>query len=373
MPSGFLKFTSFLLHTANTRGRIKQAEEIAQAGIKCIQNSSSIPVEAMADFHNNRLVSLHNRYQFAKDKDSEKLAKILEKRYLTGVDLGSHIDPLFGRFCGTMAQHYGFMGPSYLDYFRKWNSKARQCFGENLDRSGQYRLEWLRQHNYAVYAYLDAGMPLEAGEVLFTYLGVKFGQREYLHTTPENIEFFKFSTLKDSSIKKLFLTVLQDIESFTPWQHGVLCRFFADTKEQEMGTLYLKTALFGINKILTTSHPWQLWYCNAGKIAMLSRQPELAFDLFQKSLKICLDKKMGPTIQVMALMPIYELFCFNNICKTDTTSLQNVSENIETKIKKAAKCLDSAHFDLLNQSQTLQELFQNKDFSIKAFFPFTFS
>lgn len=344
-PSGLLKLASFFLHTANNRGRIKRADRIVKAGKRCIRNAASIPVETLTDFHNNRLVALHNRYQFRDDPDSEALAENLEKRHEIGIHMGSLLDPLFGRFCGTMAQQSGFMGPEFLDNFKKWNLKARQCFGEKLNQSEQFSQEWLRQYNYAVYAFLDAGMISQAGEALLAYLG-----KNSINAVLENIEF---------------PDTMDNIPPL-PWQHSVVCRFFADAENVDWGSRYLKAVLPDTNRISTVAHPWQLWYCNAGKIANFAGNPDQAAELFKKSLAICLNKKMGATVRVMGLIPLHGLFL------TQRLDILNKKDLIWNMIKEAGEELDPAHFSILNNCSDIRELFRKKDFSIRTLFPFSF-
>ena len=329
-----VKFITFLIHTANANGETKKCDELAARGIKCINDSQTILVETQTEFFNNQLVSSHNHYKFNPAHQALNFSKKLEDHYKSKVEMGSPIDPAYGAFCGTLSQHFGFCGPQFIKDFIVWHKKALHCFGRNLDSTGQYKTEWLRQYNYAVYAHLDAGMHTSAANLLCRYLEI------------EDLE-----------------EIIEKANNFSCWHHAVVARFFADTKNLATAGDYLNRVIPKI--IPNPTHPWQLWYCNCARIAMNQDDPEKAEELFMKSIDICMAEKNGPAITIMALIPLYELSRVK-----DSKQIKDI-ESMEKAIRAAVSSLDKNHFSLLINAPTLEALFLDKQFSIKAMFPFS--
>jgi len=331
-----VKFLTFLIHVANARGKTEKCDRLSAEGIRRLNRSVTIPVETRVDFFNNQLVSWHNLYCFDPEPEALNLGKSLEAAHGNSIKMGTPIDPLYGRFCGTLSQHFGFCGQSYIDNFITWHKRALNCFGRFLDSTCQYRMEWLRQYGYAVYAYLDAGMKSEAGASLCDYLEIKS-----LEGIPEKMH------------------------GFSCWHHAAIARFFADTGDLKAGRNYLSMALIDRKIIPEPTHPWQLWYSNCGRIAMHGGEDERAEELFKKSIGISMAENNGPAIRVMALLPLYEL------AQKARLGAINDLESLEQRIRAGAGCLDPHHFAILKKSATLDALFKDKDFSLQGLFPFS--
>ncbi len=329
-----VKFITFLIHTANTRGETVKCDALAARAMKCINHSSDIRPETRANFFNNQLVSCHNHYRFDPAPPALAFSNKLERAHQIKVEMGSPIDPVYGGFCGTLSQHFGFCGPQFIDAFCLWHKKALGCFGRGLDASGQYRTEWLRQYSYAVYALLDAGMDARAETMLCRYL-----------------ETDRLAEIIDQA------------DRLTCWHHAAIARFFADTDNRATARTYLDKI---VPRVITApAHPWQLWYCNCGRIARNNNEAEKAEALFMKSIKISMAATSGPAITVMALIPLYELF------QTRGSTPVNDLESMEKSIRAAARRLNIDHFAPLENAPTLDALFQDKAFSIERMFPFS--
>ena len=329
-----IKFITFLIHTANTRGETVKCDGLAARAIKCITPYSDIRPETRANFFNNQLVSCHNHYRFDPAPPALAFSKDLERVHQIKVEMGSPIDPVYGGFCGTLSQHFGFCGPQFIDGFCQWHKKALSCFGRGLDATGQYRTEWLRQYSYALYALLDAGMDAGAETMLCRYL----------------------------EINRL-AEIIDQADCLTCWHHAAIARFLADTDNREAAGAYLDKVVPGV--IPAPAHPWQLWYCNCARMARKINEAEKAEALFMKSIEICMAATSGPAITVMALIPLYELF------QTCGSPPIHDLDAMEKSIRAAATGLDQNHFAPLGNAPDLDALFQNKQFSIKRMFPFS--
>lgn len=217
--------------------------------------------------------------------------------------------------------------------------KARKAFGEFLQENAKYRSEWLRQYNYGVYAFLDAGKTLQAKQMLCKYLSVE---------APEDVP------VRDSPL------------SLSPWEHAVFARFCAETELTATGMRYVEsTALSGKIKP-PCHHPWQLWLKNCALIAEAAGEKKAAKNLLLKSLEICLHKRMGPTVHMMALMPLFYLHKYSRLePDVDLKSIQG-------RLFKAMKCLHVPHFKIISSNRSLRSAFHDTSFSLEKLFPFAF-
>ncbi|MFO7801630.1 MAG: hypothetical protein R6V55_04990, partial [Desulfovermiculus sp.] len=136
-----------------------------------------------------------------------------------------------GCFYGTMAQHFGFCGPAYLDLCRTYVHRAQIAFGQG--KIADYREDWLREFCYLMYAYLDAGMLDEARTMLQTYL--------------ECPDLEKF-----------------DPQTSNPFHHAAYVRFLADNG-RELPRSYAEFWSSRLDHI-PSEHPWQLWAVNFGRL-----------------------------------------------------------------------------------------------------------
>jgi len=332
------QYIVFALHTANNIGDVQKGADAVKNGEHLIQESGLVTLENCTDFFNNRAVFFHNRYDFKPDGRALKVARYLEAHHNQASEIGITINPLFGRLCGTISQSFGFSGPGHIEAFEMWNKKACRCFGKSAGNRSEFKNERLRQYNYAVYAYLDAGFYEKALSVLLSYLEVD-----------------SIAAVKGACSK------------FSPWHHAALARFFADVNPVLPEAVEYAVQLYtdGVYNI-QPSHPWQLWCCNTAKIALAAGEITIGETLLKKSLEICLSEKTGETVTMMALLPLYEMWSNRSPAFTSLTS------TVERTIIKKGPALNPYHFARLKRADSLIALFQNSDFSIKQMFPFSY-
>lgn len=223
---------------------------------------------------NRRFVSeRHNRYDFRPElpRDVEEILAELSDLHGSRTRRRQHAvcSPL-GRLLGTVTQNFGFCGPDYLEDARESAQRAREAFGGG--HVGEYREDWQRQLCYEAYALLDAHRYDDAEGVLTTYLD----------GTP-------------------FELTNERIRPLNAFQHALIVRFFRETVHRASWT-YLRWAAER-NCSPFRRHPWQLWLLNAGA---LMTTPDERLNLWTKAVDCCLAQ--GASIQVMALMPLCELW-----------------------------------------------------------------
>ena len=171
--------------------------------------------------------------------------------------------------------------------------------------------DFLRQYNYLVYAYLDAGLQVEAKRALFAHFEID----------REEALFRRFSGM-------------------TRWQHALIARYCADMPPGELQMEYLDWASGASARLITHDHPWQLWTRNMGMLAERINDTRSAVDLYRQSMELCLSTKNGPTVHVMSLLPMTDL---NRLgCAT-----QEDREKTSAAVIEAAGMLDRKHFSFL--------------------------
>jgi hypothetical protein len=173
------------------------------------------------------------------------------------------------RLHGTIAQHYGFCGPSWLARLEYHAAAAQQAFGGG--EVEEYKEDWKRQFNYLFYAYIDSDMLEPARDALRGYL---------------EWDFESWRT--------------EGFDSLNAFQHAALARFFARTKA--VLPSYMDWAHQHLND-RPIQHPWQLWLYNIGLQLGDETKKSTAWRL---ATTYCLAQ--GPPIQVMAFMPLAELW-----------------------------------------------------------------
>jgi hypothetical protein len=262
---------------ANHRGLPERAREWAalseRMGPSLQLYEGALQLEEIAA--NRRFVcERHNRYEFRLElpRDVERvLAELSElQASRTRTQPQATCTPL-GRLLGTVAQNFGFCGPEYLDDARDSVDRARRALGRG--RVGEYYQDWQRQFCYEAYAFLDAHRYDDAEGVLSSYLG----------GSP-------------------FELTMERVRALNPYQHAALARFLRETGTRTFST-YLRWAREERCRARSDRHPWQLWLLNAG---FLMATPEEKLSVWTKAVECCLAQ--GATVQVMALMPLCELW-----------------------------------------------------------------
>jgi len=276
-PLAAFRFCAARLDLCNHCGDIAGADEWAAMAKPLLSYARKADVAAAADFLNKRFISLHNRYVFQPKlpRDIRATLSCLEARYRAQCEGGGLADRALAALYGSIAQNYGFCGPNYLKSCEEYAGLAFEAFG-NMEVV-EYAEDLRRQYACLVYAYLDAGKFDQACAQLFSYLGVQSWRDVQASTR---------------------------LESLSRWQHATLARFLADAGEAEQRGHYLKWAFDGHREITETTHPWQLWANNLGRTAAELRELDSAAELFNRSLDLCLAEAHGPTVRIMALLPL---------------------------------------------------------------------
>ena len=307
-PLATFKWHTLSMALANHRGNVSEALKCSNRAEVLLDDARSCDLNECATYHNHRFVTEHNRYFFeprVPDQVRQTL-RHLERRYELACKEGCPTDITLGCLYGSIAQNFGFCGPEYLSDTERYSRLARKAFGDGTVK--ECRKDWLRQFNYATYAALDAGRFQQAEETLFRYLGIE----EWEGLWP---------SLPDRS----------------PWELALLCRFLAGAGEKEAREQYLNRAADELEGHVKREHPWQLWMFNLGRIARISHKDEMATRLYDGSLDLCLSEKNGPTVRVMALLPLSGLWDLNQLAAEET-------KTAEQTIRKAAQPLNPVHF-----------------------------
>lgn len=243
-------------------------------------------------------------------------------------------DDTAGALCGTIAQNYGFCGKKYINQTKEYALKAIKYFGGEANLYNfKFSEDIKRQYNYLCFAYLDAKNFDEAKKYFLKY------------TNSSNLE--------------------QALNSdFDQWGHFLCAAFLARTKNMEYGKIYFEKYKKIYPAKISKYHPSQLWFYNMGLLAVLFKDFESAKNLFQISIKICMDKTNGDSIRVMALLGLCELVFIENYSFNP--------EKIIEEVKNSALKLAYLHFqDLFSDKKTIEILKiirENKE----KYFPFSY-
>lgn len=333
-PIASLKWISSNMSLSNHRGEIAVENEWAKKAVPLINAAMKADVEAVATFYNHYLVSHHNLYHFdpALPSDLKKILDLLETLHKCRCDFGCSAYIVLGRLYGTIVQNYAFCGPEHLDSTEEYSNRARKALGENT--VPEFQNEWMRQFNYITYAYIDAGRFDMAEKTLLKYLEIESwdGLESILH-------------------------------KLSPWRHAVLARFFANLDNHNYKNIYYKWSVDNHIPLIENYHPWQLWTQNIGRIALSLEDKKIASKFFFRSLQLCMLNNSGPTIKVMALLPLSGLLKIE-LSKSDI----DISKQ---KIYNAAKVLNPQHFNILNESSfetVLRKIWETPE----ILFPFSY-
>ena len=190
--------------------------------------------------------------------------------------------------------------------------------------------------NYLAYAYLDAGAHNAAKETLLAYMQI------------------------DSWLK-----LWPKLPGLSQWHHTLLARFFADSEEREETRKYVDWSLRNKDRILHQEHPWQLWLYNMGRVSYSLGNIRNASEFYNDSLALCLSGTLGPTVQVMALLPLSGLW---RAGRSPTSQI----DPVEKRIRRSAEGLNPDYFRLLldepDLTRTLEKIWARPE----ALFPFTY-
>lgn len=331
------------LDMSNHRGHVDHAEALARSARKVMNTAVTKPQgrDLLKWLSNFEFVHRrHNQYIFKPEMPEglDELIDHTEKSYAwetKGIEGAS--DPVLGAIYGTIAQNYGFCGPRYIDRTIEFSKKTIEKFGgEHVPQAlPEDRKNCLRPYNYMAYAYLDAKDYAQAEQCLFNYL-----DQASLHE------------------------VMQNLDQFSEWEHALLARYMADAASLELIQTYLR--FYGENNygLVTNKHPWQLWCYNMARCALKVDETDLATWLSTKSVDVCEMTSAGPTMRVMALLPLSFLFERNLLAEREL-------EKKYHDVVKTALALNSEHFSDL-QNITVKEGLKKIGREPGRYFPFSY-
>jgi hypothetical protein len=339
VPLSVFKWCTASLALANHCGDVENAKRWEATGQILCDTISGMDLGLVADFFNHALVARHNRYQFTPQlpETLTRLLTLLETLYAEKCEFGCPTDPVLGRLYGTLMQHFAFCGPVFLDNTRSFFQKAVQALGQ--DRVIEFQEEWRRQYNYLTYALLDAGDRTGASQSLLAY-----------------VDCIRMDDLVD-------LICTPDI-SLTPWQTALAARYFAENTSHPDQDRIFTHLTHRFQSDPGSAHPRQLTAFNLGCMALALGQKSMGTSLLHQSMDLCLSPGAGPTIQVMALLPV------SFLPDSALPSLQQI-HTWEQTICSAAARLDTSHFSQILNTP-LMEIRSRIRQTPGAWFPFNY-
>lgn len=336
-PAVFKWFT-LNLSMANHRGNVSAADVWQEKADTMVKNASVGDAELFAAFCNHRFICLHhNRYDFSAELPPflKRILSALEDQYGSQCELlRNATHETLGALYGSIAQNYGFCGPEYLSETRTYCHLAGKAYGDG--NAPQLKAHYLRPLNYLIYACLDAGFPDEAEATLPAYL-----------------EMDDWQGLRHG------------LPGFSEWRHAALARFFAAAEKRKETAEYLEWALGKRGGLIEQKHPWQLWLNNMGRVSYRLGDTKSARVFFKESLELCLSATMGPTVQVMGLLPLSGLRRISAVKGLEVDAL-------EKHIRTSAKNLNPNHFRPLLEEADLTVILDNLWARPELLFPFTY-
>lgn len=338
-PLSVFKWCTASLALANHCGDVETSRGWEATGQSLCDIVSGMDLDLVTDFYNHALVARHSRYQFSPQlpETLTNLLSFLETRYVPKCEFGCPTEPVLGRLYGTLMQHFAFCGPAFLDNTRSFFQKAVQALGQ--DRVLEYREEWLRQYNYLTYALLDAGDRIGASQSMLAY----------------------FDCTRMDDLVEQFCN--PDI-SFSPWQTALAARYFASNlSHPEQGRIFTHLT-HRFHSDSGSDHPRQLTAFNLGCMALALGQESVGTALLHQSIDLCLSPGAGPTIQVMALLPI-------SVLPDSVLPSPQQIQSWELVICSAASQLDPTHFSQILDTPLMEIRFRIRQ-TPAVWFPFNY-
>lgn len=307
-PSSVLKWCTLRLALENHAGHVGEASRWSEKADHLIGSHRGFEVHDLVNYYNHRFIDLHNRYRFRPELPPilNKVLGMLERQYDAQIELGSSVNKDLGRLCGSIMQNYAFCGPQYLEKTREYSLLSRLAFGDG--RAPDLRADWRRQLNYLTYAEIDAGLFDRAESTLLAYLEMG-----------------------------LWEDVWMQMDRMTRWEHALVARFLSEAGDSEAKRRYLGWAVGKRGWIPRGEHPWQLWLYNVGRMAAELDEAETAGALLEESMGLCLSENFGPTVHVMALLPLSGLQRLGLLPRVDVSALGR-------RVREAATALNPSFF-----------------------------
>jgi hypothetical protein len=239
----------------------------------------------------------------------------------------SPVHRALGCFYGTMAQHFGFCGPKYLDLCRNYVHLAQNAFGQG--ERADFGQDWRREFSYLVYAFLDAGDMAQAKDALLAYL--------------ECLKLADFPPKADN-----------------PFQHAAYVRFLADSG-QSLPQAYAQYWVPRLGQV-PAIHPWQLWAVNFGRL-MPDKMNQKA--CWEKAVNIC-TAIPGETTKAMLLLPLSLL---SEHEPADRSWLEDKTQAAMDTIRTS---LHTEHFAPLLQTANWEHVLSRVRTHQRTLFPFSY-
>jgi len=340
-PMSALRWYTSNLSLANHLGEVKQSFAWKNRGMALVNQVKKRDIKLVATFFNHCLVASHDRFEFIPDLPDtlEEILKFLQTEYRNNCNSGCTIHPVLGKLYGTLMQHYAFCGPEYIRESEAFSEKALAALGVNLD--DEHKPDWMRQYSYLTYARLDARDFAGAAKSLDQYLEMSETDSWFSINSTDVIDptpLINFS--------KKAKEALSFLDKLSCWELGLVCRFFAQVKDHPLRQTVYKQML-SLNDKIKTCHPWQLYTYNLGRIALDLGDKKNARHLLEESRRISLSSKSGPSIRVMALLPLSLLADLYE--PTDNNEFCKIMDQSKKDILEASRQLDANHFAFLQE------------------------
>ncbi len=317
-PLSAFRWASLQVGMWNHRGDVAKADAWSRRADELLPAAIPCDMDAVADAVNYQLVHRHNRYHFDPEPTPEftRMLKALEARHKVQQEFGCKVDLTLGAFYGTLGQNFAFCGPARLRQSLDVFERACTTLGRGV--SPENDPHWRRTCNYMTYALLDAG-PAHADQALMRLC--------------ESLNLSAPDQALDACVRA----------RFSRWDHALFTRWLADTldaahpaADASLADAWLELHGPG-NPLAGDEHPWQLWSWNLGRIARRQGRTGEAIRHFQAALSRCRRPEAGPSIRVMALLPLSALAAEKAVGR-------NELDAEEAAFRKAAGLLHRPHF-----------------------------
>lgn len=323
--------------SANRSGAVCEG----QSWIELAQNlEPMVTGDEMADCANHGFVTTRfNRYDFQPEPPADFIVYlgIEEQRY----KIDQRDNRALGAMYGTLAQNYGFCGPSCRAQFMDCIRRAEAAFGR------KYRWESQRLLAYQIYSLMDSSQYMEATELLNLYLHLP------ADSTPQQWI---------DAAQQLW----QQPTEHSPFQIALVCRLLAELAKTDtlnpQPDWCRSLASFLPNRL---SHPWQLSALNLGRLFFSAGLPEQGTTLLQRCAASCSAGEIATV--PMALLPLASLHALD----PHNMDVLHACSEILQKIR-VSTMLQQTHFQTLVDGLSPAQVLATVWASPYRYFPFSY-